>query len=79
MSKKDSLERKKIWTAIETIFSDESSFWTRFSIHHTWSIHTNRFILRTVKHPVKVHVWSCFSKQGFGTLHIFTDNFNAAK
>jgi len=26
-----------------------------------------------------VHVWGCFSKQGFGTLHIFTQNLNAAK
>jgi hypothetical protein len=26
-----------------------------------------------------VHVWGCFSKQGFGTLYIFTDNLNAAK
>nr|XP_031847715.1 uncharacterized protein LOC116433609 [Nomia melanderi] len=34
---------------------------------------------RTVKHPVKVHVWGCFSKQRFGTLHVFTDNLNAAK
>jgi len=26
-----------------------------------------------------VHVWGCFSKQGFGTLHIFTQNLDAAK
>lgn len=26
-----------------------------------------------------MHVWGYFSKQGFGTLHIFTDNLNAAK
>jgi len=32
-------------------------------------------------HPVKSpgYVWGCFSKQRFGTLHIFTDNLNAAK
>lgn len=61
------------------IFSDEASFWARSSINHTWCTHINRLIGRTVKHVVKVHVWGCFSKQGFGTLHIFTDNLNAAK
>lgn len=61
------------------IFSDEASFWARSSVTHTWCTHANKFIQRTVKHPVKVHVWGCFSKQGFGTLHIFTGNLNAAK
>lgn len=61
------------------IFSDEASFWAGTSIARTWCTPTNRLVQRTVKHPVKVHVWGCFSKQGFGTLHIFTDNLNAAK
>jgi len=57
-SNKDTLQRKKIWTVIgiyKVIFSAKSSLWARSSIHHTWSIHINRLIRRTVKHPVKVH------------------------
>lgn len=61
------------------IFSDETSFWAHTFITHTWCTHANKLLQRTVKHPVKVHVWGCFSKQGFGTLHVFTDNLNAAK
>jgi len=56
-----------------------SSFWALSSIHHTWSTYTNRLIQRTIKQPVKIYVWVCFSKQGFGTFHIFTDNLNASK
>ncbi|EFN74823.1 Transposable element Tcb1 transposase, partial [Camponotus floridanus] len=33
----------------------------------------------TVKHGIKVHLWGCFSKQGFGTLHLFTYNLNAER
>jgi len=61
------------------IFSDEASFWAKSSIRRVWATQANRLIERTVKHPVKVHVWGCFSKQGFGTLHIFTQNLDAAK
>jgi hypothetical protein len=32
-----------------------------------------------VKHPVKVHAWGCFSKNGFGKLVVFTNNLNAKK
>ena len=31
------------------------------------------------KHPVKVHVWGCFSQRGFGCLELFTENLNAQK
>lgn len=61
------------------IFSDEASFWAHSSVSHTWCSRSKRLIQRTVKHPVKVHVWGCFSKQGFGTLCLFTDNLDAAK
>jgi transposase len=29
-----------------------------------------------VKHPLKVHVWGCFSAQGFGSIIFFTQNLN---
>jgi hypothetical protein len=61
------------------IFSDVASFWAYNVINRAWSIPINRLIQRTVKRPVKVHVWSCFSKRGFGTLHLFTENLNVTK
>ena len=33
----------------------------------------------TVKHPVKVHVFGCFSERGFGCLELSTENLNAEK
>lgn len=59
-------------------FSDESSFWAFPCIKHAWTTST-RMLQRTVKHPVKVHVWGCFSNKGFGTLFLFTENLNAEK
>ena len=60
-------------------FSDESSFWAWSSLSKAWSMQSNRLLQRTVKHPVKVHVWGCFCKRGFGRLFLFTDNLNAEK
>ena len=31
------------------------------------------------KHPVKVHVWECFSQRGFGCLELLNENLNAQK
>lgn len=61
------------------IFSGESSFWARSNIKRTWSTPGDKMVQRTVKHAVKVHVWGCFSVQGFGKLYVFTDNLNADK
>ena len=30
-----------------------------------------------MKHSVKVHVYGCFSENGFGNIHCFTNNLNA--
>lgn len=59
------------------IFTDECSIWARCVLTRAWSTSTNRLVQRTVKHGIKVHLWGCFSKQGFGTLHLFTYNLNA--
>ena len=61
------------------IFTDETSMWGYVSRNRTWTTVDNRLVQRTVKHPIKVHVWGCFSKQGFGRLHLFTENLNAQK
>ena len=36
-------------------------------------------IQRTVKHPIKINVWGCFSERGFGCLELFTENLNSEK
>ena len=33
--------------------------------------------MRTVKHPIKINVWSCFSGQGFDHIVRFRQNLNA--
>lgn len=72
---KENLERD--WSNV--VFTDEASFWARSTISHTWSKSRKRFVIRTVKHPIKIHVWGCFSKQGFGNLYAFNFNLNAEK
>ena len=42
-----------------------------------WTPKGRRHVIRTVKHPPKVHTWGCFSFNGFGRLYLFQDNFNA--
>lgn len=48
------------------IFTDEASFWAFPSIKRSWANPASRLLQRTVKHPVKVHVWGCFLEKGFG-------------
>lgn len=72
---KDNIDRD--WSNV--IFTDETSVWGCVIAARAWSISTNRLVQRTVKHPVKVHLWGCFSKLGFGALHLFTYNLNAPK
>ena len=61
------------------LFSDKASFWTWVLIKRVWSAADERFLQRTVKHPIKIHVWGCFSQRGFGCLEYFTENLNAQK
>lgn len=61
------------------IFTDESSFWAWSSLSKAWISKHNRFLKRTVKHPIKVHVWGCFCKRGFGCLFVFTGILNAER
>lgn len=64
---------------VNVIFTDESFLWVWSSLSKAWSTKSNRILQRTVKHPVKVHVWGCFCKRGFGCLFLSTDNLNAEK
>ena len=73
------MENRKAWAAenldrdwSNVIFSDEASFWAWVPIKYAWSTVGSRLLQRTVKHPVKVHVWGCFSQRSFGCLELFT-------
>lgn len=78
------IEKRLEWAKINIdrdfaniIITDESSFWAWITRRFAWSIRHDPVVQHTVKYPVKVHVWGCFYKQGFGTLYLFTDNLNA--
>lgn len=80
------IENRRLWAMqnlnrdwSNVIFTDEASFCTWVPTKHAWSLPGKSPLQRTVKHPVKVHVWGCFSFHGFGTLYLFTHNLNAEK
>ena len=61
----------------QVIFTDESTFQLYQSNRKVWQFVRRRKIFRSVKHPQKVHVWGCFSSQGFGKLICFKQNLDA--
>src|SRR5215470_18790718 len=67
--------KKFDWNKV--IFTDESTFYLNQPIRKTWNLPGKRKIVRTVKHPAKVHVWGCFSASGFGELVCFEKNLDA--
>lgn len=64
----DNLNRD--WTRV--IFTDESTFELNCQVTRAWQFRGIPKIYRTVKHPVKVSVWGCFSSKGFGKLVIIS-------
>lgn len=65
------------WTKV--IYTDESSFWLSTPLTRTWCTAANRTVVRTVKHPQKLHVYGAFCERGFGTLIVFTGILNAER
>lgn len=65
------------WSKV--VYTDESSFWLVNPLTHTWCSATNRTVVRTIKHPQKVHVYGAFCERGFGKLTVFTGNLNAVR
>ncbi|CAF2551455.1 unnamed protein product [Rotaria sp. Silwood2] len=63
------------WNQI--VFTDESSFHMKQVIRRVWKKRSEKYYVSTTKHPVKVHVWSCFSKNGFGKLVLFRQTLNS--
>jgi hypothetical protein len=61
----------------KVVFTDESTFLLNQPTRKVWNFPWKKKIIRTVKHPSKVHVWGCFSASGFGDLVCFQKNLNA--
>jgi len=75
--KKNSLGRKKIWITIETRWFFRKII--LFGHVFPFIIPDLPTLIDSSSGLLKVHVWDCFLKQGFSTLHSFTNNLNAAK
>lgn len=56
------------------IFTDEKTFKLGNSGRKVWRFPGITKVVRTVKHPLKLHVWGCFSRNGFGRLIVFDQN-----
>lgn len=63
----------------KVVFTDEASFWLFPIVKKAWSNSNKRYIVRTVKHPGKVHLWGCFNSRGFGRLVVFTGILTAER
>lgn len=59
------------------VFSDESTFRLNQPGRKVWQFPGRRKLFRSVKHPLKINVWGCFSSSGFGELVCFQRNLNA--
>ena len=82
--KPDQLEKSLHWALqhqdfdwSSCVFTDETTIQLFHHPGRCWQYPKDRPIYHTVKHPQKVHVWGCFSAQGFGNLHIFEENLDA--
>ena len=53
--------------------SRSSELCQRNGLELTWK----KKVMWTVKHPVKVNVWGCFSSKGFGRVVCFKESLNA--
>jgi len=61
----------------EVVFTDESSFHMKQVVRRVWKKRGEKYYVSTVKHPVKIHVWGCFNKNGFGKLVLFRQTLNS--
>ena len=56
------------------IFTDEKTFKLGNSGRKVWRFPGVKNIVLTVKHPLKLHVWGCFSRKAFGRIIVFNQN-----
>ena len=67
--------KKTNWS--KTIFTDETTVFQFSKPKKVWRLKGEKIKAPTVKHSVKVHVYGCFSEEGFGNIYCFTENLNA--
>jgi transposase len=65
------------WNSV--IFSDETTFTLFPRVKRVWRRRGQVVIHQIARHHLKVHVWCCFSNNGFGKIFLFTGNLNAKK
>ena len=61
------------------IFWDETTFNLSPRLRSVWRRRGQVVINQIARHAPKVHMWGCFSNNGFGKIFLFTGNLNAAK
>jgi transposase len=59
------------------IFTDECSMNINIKKKRVWHKPGKKLVIRTIKHPTKVHIWGCLSSKGFGCCYVFTSNLDA--
>ena len=57
------------WNRI--VFTDETTLRLNQLKRCVWNLPGKRKVFRTVKYPVKVNLWGCFSCNGFGHIYCF--------
>jgi transposase len=67
--------KKTDWS--RTIFTDETTIFQFSKPKKVWRLKGEKIKVPTVKHSIKVHVYGCFSEEGFGNIYCFTENLNA--
>ena len=65
------------WSRI--IFTDETTIRLYYHVDRVWKRRGEQVVVRTVKYPLKVNIWGCFSERGFGKLVVINGNLNAEK
>ena len=63
------------WNRI--IFSDETTVRLNQLKRCVWNLPGKRKVFRTVKYPIKMNIWGCFSCNGFGSICCFRENLKA--
>ncbi len=61
------------------VFTDETTFWLEGRVRRVWLRVGARYVIRKVKYPLKVQVWGCMTRSGFGRLYCFSGNMDAEK
>jgi hypothetical protein len=79
--KEDHCEKRLSWALnhinydwSQVIFTDETTVFLNRVVTKAWQFPLRRKVLRTIAHPLKVHIWGCFNINGFGRIVCFEEN-----